>query len=64
MSEDLVLSVAGQRVQDLASFYRQVWSLGAAGVEVPLQLARGAELVAVKIRSMNRSERLLKPRAH
>jgi S1-C subfamily serine protease len=64
LSEDLVLSVAGHRVQDLASFYRHVWSLGEAGVEVPVQLARGAELVAVKIRSMNRNERLIKPRTH
>ncbi|NCV91002.1 MAG: signal protein PDZ, partial [Betaproteobacteria bacterium] len=62
--EDLVLSVAGQRVQDLASFYRCVWALGQAGVVVPLQIARGAELLSMNLRSINRSDRLMKPLSH
>ena len=61
---DLLVSVAGQRVQDLANFYRHVWSIGQAGVEVPLQIARGAELMTINIRSINRSERLIKPTTH
>ena len=64
LSEDLVLSVAGQRVQDLASFYRCVWALGQAGVVVPLQIARGAELLSMNLRSINRSDRLMKPLSH
>src|SRR5437868_10019240 len=35
---DVVLAVAGTEVSDLASFFRKVWSLGKAGVEVPLTL--------------------------
>jgi S1-C subfamily serine protease len=64
LPEDLLVSVAGQRVQDLANFYRHVWSIGQAGVEVPLQIARGAELMTINIRSINRSERLIKPTTH
>ena len=64
LPEDLILSVAGKRVQDLAGFYRTVWARGEAGVEVPLHIGRGAELVSAIIRSINRNERLLKPQAH
>ncbi|NCW02501.1 MAG: signal protein PDZ, partial [Betaproteobacteria bacterium] len=52
------------RVQDLASFYRCVWALGQAGVVVPLQIARGAELLSMNLRSINRSDRLMKPLSH
>ncbi|MFL6806118.1 MAG: S1C family serine protease, partial [Xanthobacteraceae bacterium] len=37
---DVVLAVAGTEVSDLASFFRKVWSLGKAGVEVPLTIYR------------------------
>src|SRR5215468_8263615 len=37
---DVVLAVAGQEANDLASFFRKVWSLGKAGVEVPLTIYR------------------------
>ncbi|MBI3704308.1 MAG: serine protease, partial [Rhizobiales bacterium] len=32
---DVVLAVKGEKVTTLASFYRKVWALGTAGVEVP-----------------------------
>ena len=37
---DVVLAVKGEKVSTLADFYRKVWSLGDAGVEVPLTLYR------------------------
>ena len=37
---DVVLAVKGEYVTSLAEFYRKVWSLGEAGVEVPLTLYR------------------------
>jgi S1-C subfamily serine protease len=37
---DIVLAVADEEVTGLADFYRAVWALGAAGVDVPLTLAR------------------------
>lgn len=47
---DMVLSVGGKSVSGLADFYRKIWSLGKAGVSVPLTILRkdGPENVTVK----------------
>ena len=37
---DIILSVAGTRVSDLAGLFRRVWALGQAGVAVPLLINR------------------------
>ena len=37
---DLVLEVGGQRVTDLAATFRKIWSLGPAGADIPLTIAR------------------------
>lgn len=55
---EVVVSVAGERVSGLADFYRKLWALGPAGVEVPLIL-RGAEgLRELTIGSVDRTSRL------
>jgi S1-C subfamily serine protease len=54
--DDIVLAVAGEEVTTLADFYRRVWARGAAGVEVPLKVLRGAKLTDVKVRSIDRVE--------
>jgi S1-C subfamily serine protease len=61
---DRILEVAGERVASLADLYRKTWALGAAGVEVPLTLAREGEIVRVHVRSADRSSFLKKPRLH
>lgn len=53
---DLVLSVGGEDVTTLADFYRKVWALGAAGVEVPLKVLQGASIREVKVRSVDRND--------
>ena len=58
---DIVLEVAGQRASGLADLFRKTWRLGAAGVEVPLTLARNAEVVRVRVRSADRGDFLRKP---
>lgn len=63
-SGDMVIGVAGDRVKGLAAFLRKVWSLGAAGVEVPLMLARDGDVLRVKVRSVDRNDLLWKPRMH
>jgi S1-C subfamily serine protease len=61
---DFVLEVAGQRVSSLADLFRKVWRLGAAGVEVPVTLARKATPLTVRVRSADRGDFLKKPRMH
>jgi S1-C subfamily serine protease len=58
---DVVLEVAGERVDGLADLFRKVWRLGTAGVEVPLTLARDRGLAQLTVRSANRSDFLKKP---
>jgi S1-C subfamily serine protease len=60
--DDLVLKVKGEPVNGLADFYRKVWALGDAGVEVPLTVLRGTQMREIKVRSGDRHQFLqLKP---
>jgi S1-C subfamily serine protease len=61
---DVVLSVAGQNISTLAGFYRKVWSLGSAGVEVPLTLYREGVTFDVRVNSSDRAKFLKAPRMH
>lgn len=58
---DIVLEVAGERASGLADLFRKTWRLGSAGVEVPLTLAREAQIMQVRVRSADRSDFLRKP---
>jgi S1-C subfamily serine protease len=57
---DLILSLAGEKVEKLPDFYRRLWSAGAPGVEVTLKVLHGTEVRDVKIRSIDRLEFLRK----
>jgi len=61
---DLVLSVAGKEVHDLAGLYRSVWSLGRAGVEVPLLVYRDGRTFEVRVASTDRNRLLKGPSLH
>ncbi|MFQ5626435.1 MAG: S1C family serine protease [Methyloligellaceae bacterium] len=61
---DIVLSVAGGDVLDLADFYRKVWRLGEAGVEVPLTVAREQGPVELRVKSGDRNTLLKSPSVH
>jgi S1-C subfamily serine protease len=56
---DLILSVKGKTVDGLADFYRKIWEVGNAGVEVPLSLLRGIQIREITIRSADRHQFLL-----
>jgi S1-C subfamily serine protease len=60
----MVVEVAGKPVGSLAQMFRGVWALGAAGVEVPLTVARKGSLVRVRVRSADRYDFMRKPRLH
>jgi len=53
-ADDLILGVAGIPVQSLADLYRKLWSLGDAGVEVPLNLLQGMSPRTANVRSADR----------
>ena len=61
---DVVLEVDGEPVSTLAEFYRKVWSLGPAGVEVPLTLYRDGVTFEVAVNSSERAKFLKAPRLH
>src|SRR5947199_123517 len=61
---DVVLAVAGDEVKDLASLFRKVWSLGKAGVEVPLTIYRDGRTFEVRVTSGDRNRFLKGPSLH
>jgi S1-C subfamily serine protease len=62
--DDMVLAVGELRVSGLAEFFRAVWRLGAAGVEVPLTLARDGDVLRITVKSADRNDFLKKPNLH
>lgn len=61
---DIVLAVAGRAVGNLASFFRRVWALGDAGVDVPLTIHRAGRMFELRISSADRNRFLKAPRLH
>ena len=61
---DVVLAVAGAEVSDLARFFRKVWSLGKAGVEVQLTIYRDGRTFEVRVTSGDRNRFLKGPSLH
>ena len=57
---DIVLSLGGKKIDNQADFYRRLWASGAPGVEVTLKVLKGAEVVDVKVRSIDRAENIRK----
>ncbi|MGZ5805044.1 MAG: S1C family serine protease [Xanthobacteraceae bacterium] len=55
---DRIVGVNGVAAKTLAQFYRQVWSLGAAGVSVPLDVIHDDEARRIDVPSMNRLDHL------
>jgi serine protease Do len=54
----IVTAVAGEKVSDLADFYRRLWAQGAAGVEVPLTVEEHGASREVTVKTMNRYDYL------
>jgi S1-C subfamily serine protease len=61
---DIVLSVAGKEVRDLAGFFRRIWAQGQAGVEVPVTIYRESETMQLRIKSSERNKFLKGPSLH
>ncbi|KIU47378.1 MULTISPECIES: S1C family serine protease [Bradyrhizobium] len=61
---DVILAVAGEKVADQTGFYRKLWSLGAAGVDVPLTVYHEGVTFDVTLASIDRMKLLKAPRLH
>jgi len=61
---DVLLSVAGGEVRDLAAFYRRIWSLGAAGVEIPMSIYRDGKTIETRLKTGDRNRFLKAPKLH
>jgi len=61
---DTIIAVAGESVDDLAKMLRKVWSLGSAGVEVPLTVMRDSNICTITITSSDRMLYMKSPRLH
>lgn len=61
---DVVLGVGNESVSELAALFRQVWGLGAAGVDVPLTLLRNGETQTLVVQSVDRHHYLKAPHLH
>jgi S1-C subfamily serine protease len=60
---DIILTVNLNAVNGLADFYRKVWALGKAGVDVPLSILQGTRMRDIKVHSADRYKSLrLNPR--
>jgi S1-C subfamily serine protease len=61
---DIVMSVAGQDVRGLPTFFRNVWSIGPAGAPVPLTINRNGRTMDVTVQSGDRRTFLRGPVLH
>jgi S1-C subfamily serine protease len=61
---DIILSVDGADVSDRAGFFRKVWSLGNAGVRVPLLVYRDGRTFETRVSSADRNSLLRRPSLH
>jgi len=61
---DVLLAVGGKEVKDLAGLFRRIWSLGNAGVQVPLTVYREGHSFELKVESADRRRFLKSPRLH
>jgi S1-C subfamily serine protease len=61
---DVILAVDGEKVMSQASFYRKLWSLGTAGVDVPLTVYHEGVTFDVTLASIDRTKLLKGPRLH
>jgi S1-C subfamily serine protease len=61
---DVILAVAGEKVSSQTGFYRKLWSLGNAGVDVPLTIYHEGVTFDVTLTSIDRAKLLKAPRLH
>jgi S1-C subfamily serine protease len=61
---DVILAVKGEKISSQSGFYRKLWSLGPAGVDVPLTVHHEGVTFDVVLTSTDRTKLLKAPRLH
>jgi S1-C subfamily serine protease len=61
---DVILAVKGEKVTSQSAFYRKLWALGPAGVDVPLTVSHEGVTFDVVLTSADRAKLLKGPRLH
>jgi S1-C subfamily serine protease len=61
---DVILAVKGEKIISHTQFYRKLWSLGSAGVDVPLTVYHDGVTFDVVLASIDRTKLLKGPRLH
>ena len=61
---DVILAVKGERITSQSAFFRKLWSLGPAGVDVPLTVHHEGVTFDVVLASTDRVRLLKAPRLH
>ncbi|HUN97849.1 MAG TPA: S1C family serine protease [Bradyrhizobium sp.] len=61
---DVILAVKGEHISSQTQFYRKLWSLGSAGVDVPLTIYHEGVTFDVVLASTDRAKMLKAPRLH
>jgi S1-C subfamily serine protease len=61
---DVILAVGGDKVTSQTSFYRKLWALGDAGVDVPMTVHHEGVTFDVTVTSTDRAKLLKAPRLH
>ena len=61
---DVILAINGDKITSQTDFYRKLWSLGPAGVDVPLTVYHEGVTFDVVLTSIDRGKMLKAPRLH
>jgi S1-C subfamily serine protease len=61
---DVILAVNGEKITNQTAFYRKLWALGPAGVDVPLTVYHEGVTFDVTLSSTDRAKLLKAPRLH
>jgi S1-C subfamily serine protease len=61
---DVILAINGEKITSQAGFYRKLWALGPAGVDVPLTVHHEGVTFDVVLASTDRARLLKAPRLH
>jgi S1-C subfamily serine protease len=61
---DVILAVNGEHISSQTEFYRKLWALGSAGVDVPLTVYHEGVTFDVVLASTDRAKMLKAPRLH